>query len=271
MAGIAEESPFLACGPDYANAGHISLPFPPADREGTLTQKWPNLYHGSTGLEHTNAFLPTLPWQTTQWDISEGFLKYPDPSFNSPPTESVTSGNESSLGTGTTVWDYQLQGRECSPSTTATSTSDHFKSISPSSLYSFKEESSTCKKQVRRRKTSVEEGGNSKKPRRTKTAQEQEASRARIREKNRVAADKCRGRQRIAVEALSAKHDALEDQNRQLSQMMKDLVAERIALKNMLLEHGNCGCELIENYLRDSAVRWVKQVESQAINSEGPD
>ncbi|KAL7942540.1 hypothetical protein V8C42DRAFT_147750 [Trichoderma barbatum] len=271
MAAIAEASPFIACGPDYANAGHISLPFAPAEQEGTLTPKWPNLCYGSTGLEHSNDFLPTLPWQTTQWDISEGFLKYSDPSLSSPPTESVTSGNESSLSTGTTVWDYQNgqlpQGREYSPSTPASSTSDQLMSIAPSSLHSFKEPS-TCKKQTKSRKSSTQEGGIAKKPRRTKTAQEKEASRARIREKNRVAADKCRGRQRVAVERLSSRHDALEDENRQLSQIMKDLVAERIVLKNMLLEHGSCGCELIENYLRDSAVRWVKQVESQAVNVE---
>ncbi|KAL7783107.1 hypothetical protein V8C37DRAFT_397423 [Trichoderma ceciliae] len=269
MAGITEASPFIACGPDYTNAGHISLPFPPADLEGTMTPKWPNLCHGSSGLEHSNVFLPSLPWQTVEWDLSEGFLKYPDSSLTSPPTESVASGNESSLSA--TIWDYpneqNSQGREYSPSTISTSTSDHLMSISPSSLHSSKEPSA-CKKGARPRKIPTEEGGITKKIRRTKTAQEQEASRSRIREKNRVAADKCRGRQRIAVERLSTKHDALEDQNRQLSQMMKDLVAERIVLKNMLLEHGNCGCELIENYLRDSAVRWVKQVKSQAVNVE---
>ncbi|PTB66826.1 hypothetical protein BBK36DRAFT_1106026, partial [Trichoderma citrinoviride] len=313
MAGLTEAPPFIACGPDYAHAGHIAMPFPPADRDGAaaLPPKWPNMCHGAAaGLEqHPDAFLPTLPWQATEWDMTEGFLKYPDPCFHSPPTESVVSNTDSSVGAGTPIWDYhndQLSpGRELSPSTTATSPSentsfDQFISIAPSSLHTFKEEPSPSspppKKQTKPRKASttktsspktssssssssktsssssktsspktspkaspVEEGGISKRPRRTKTAQEQEASRARIREKNRVAADKCRGRQRIAVEKLSSKHDALEEENRQLSQILKDLIAERIVLKNMLLEHGNCGSELIENYLRESAVRWVKQ------------
>jgi hypothetical protein len=272
MAGIAEASPFIACGPDHANAGHLSLPFPPADLEGTLTEKWSNMYHVSSGPEHSNVFLPSLPWQPVEWDISEGFLKYPETNLNSPPTESVTSGNEGSLNAS--VWDYPndqtSQGREYSPSIISSAPSDRLmstSSLSPSSLHLSKEPPA-CKKQARPRKNSSEEGNVSKRSRRTKTAKEQEASRARIREKNRVAADKCRGRQRIAVDKLSTKHDILEDQNRQLAQMMKDLVAERIVLKTMLLEHGNCGCELIENYLRDSAVRWVKQVESQAINVE---
>ncbi|OPB47084.1 bZIP transcriptional regulator [Trichoderma guizhouense] len=281
MAGITEASPYIACGPDYANAGHISLPYPPADREGTSTTIWPNLCYSSTGLEHSDVFLPALPLQTAEWDIAEGFLKYPDPSnITSPPAESVTSGSESSQSAGM-IWDYQNdqlpQGPEYSPSTPGTSTtSDNCFSIAPSSLHTFKEEepSTACsKKQTKTRKasslsSSTEEGSVAKRPRRTKTPQEQEASRQRIREKNRVAADKCRGRQRVAVEKLSSRHDALEDENRQLNQIMKDLVAERIVLKNMLLEHGSCGCELIENYLRDSAVRWVKQVESQSINVE---
>ncbi|TFB00407.1 hypothetical protein CCMA1212_007774 [Trichoderma ghanense] len=318
MAGLTEAPPFIACGPDYAHAGHIAMPFPPADRDGALPPKWPNMCpNPAAGLEHPDAFLPTLPWQATEWDITEGFLKYPDQSagFHSPPTtESVTSGTDSTVGAGTPIWDYQndqlSRGRELSPCTTATtpdhSSFDQFASITPSSLHTFKEEpSAASKKQTKPRKPSirtssssspktssssstssktsspksspktspkaqshVEEGGIFKRPRRTKTAQEQEASRARIREKNRVAADKCRGRQRIAVEKLSAKHDALEEENRQLSQILKDLIAERIVLKNMLLEHGNCGSELIENYLRESAVRWVKQVESQAVNVE---
>ncbi|KAL7809616.1 basic-leucine zipper transcription factor [Trichoderma aethiopicum] len=337
MAGLSEAPPFIACGPDYAaHAGHIAMPFAPADRDdGALPPKWPNVVcHGSSGLEHADAFLPTLPpWQAAEWDMAQGFLKYPEPSFHSPPAESVTSGTDSSVGAGTPVWDYQndqlSHGRELSPCTTATSPSEHssfdqFGSIAPLSLHTFKKEESpsssaaaASKKQSKPRKPStrtsssspkttpktssstspkpstsssspsspktsshktspktsprpspVEEGGISKRPRRTKTAQEQEATRARIREKNRVAADKCRGRQRIAVEKLSAKHDALEEENRQLSQILKDLVAERIVLKNMLLEHGNCGSELIENYLRESAVRWVKQVESQAVNVE---
>ncbi|UKZ79838.1 hypothetical protein TrVFT333_007601 [Trichoderma virens FT-333] len=164
MAGIAEASPYMDCGPDFANAGHTSLPFPPADREGTSTTIWPNLCHSSTGLEHSNVFLPTLPWQNAEWDISQGFLKYPDPSSNSPPAESVTSGSESSLGAGM-IWDYQNdqlpQGREYSPSTTASSTSDHLTTIKPSSLHSFNEPS-TCKKPKKTRKSSVEEEASQK-------------------------------------------------------------------------------------------------------------
>ncbi|EHK50412.1 uncharacterized protein TrAtP1_007503 [Trichoderma atroviride] len=276
MASIAEASPFIACGPDYAHADNLSLPFPPADLEGTLT----GLCHGSSGPESSDVFLPGLPWQQSEWDLTENFIKYPEDALQNPPTGSVVSGNEAALNAS--EWDYPIHqtalSREYSPSAVSTPTSDLMSASSAASSASsaplsppaqqLAKEPVASKKQTRTRKNSSEEGGVTKRPRRTKTVQEQEASRVRIREKNRIAADKCRGRQRIAMERLNMKHDSLEYENQQLTKMAKDLIAERIVLKNMLLEHGNCGCELIENYLRESAVRWVKQVESQAVNVE---
>ncbi|KAL7924416.1 hypothetical protein ACQKWADRAFT_268753 [Trichoderma austrokoningii] len=264
MASIAEASPFIACGPDYAHADNLSLPFPPADLDGTLT----SLCHGPAGPE-PDGFLPGLPWQPSEWDLTANFIKHPEDDLPNAPTESV-------------IWDYPNHqttlGREYSPSTVSSPTSDLLmsapsvassaSSAPSSSPPALPKEPVANKKQTRTRKNSSEEGGVAKRPRRAKTVKEQEASRVRIREKNRIAADKCRGRQRVATERLNMKHDALEYENQQLTKMAKDLIAERIVLKNMLLEHGNCGCELIENYLRESAVRWVKQVESQAVNVE---
>lgn len=276
MASIAQASPFIACGPDYAHADNLSLPFPPADLEGTLT----GLCHGSSGPEPSGVFLPGLPWQPSEWDLTENFIKYPEDDVQNPPTERLLSGNEASLNAS--AWDYPNHqtalGREYSPSTVSTPTSDLMSASSAASSASsaplsppalqLPKEPVASKKQTRTRKNSSEEGGVAKRPRRAKTTEEQAASRVRIREKNRIAADKCRGRQRIAMERLNTKHDSLEYENQQLTKMAKDLIAERIVLKNMLLEHGNCGCELIENYLRESAMRWVKQVESQAVNVE---
>jgi hypothetical protein len=265
MAGIAEASPFIACGPD-----NLSLPFPPTDLEGSLT----GLCHGSSRPAPADVFLPGLPWRPSEWDLTENFIKYPEDDVQNPSAENSLNAS---------VWDYPSPqtalGRDYSPSTVSTPTSDvHMSGSSVASSASSapslsppappSKEPVATKKQTRTRKNSSAEGSVAKRPRRSKTAEEQEASRVRIREKNRIAADKCRGRQRIAMERLNLKHDSLEYENQQLSKMVKDLVAERIVLKNMLLEHGNCGCELIENYLRESAVRWVKQVESQAVDVE---
>ncbi|EQL00243.1 hypothetical protein G6O67_005178 [Ophiocordyceps sinensis] len=77
------------------------------------------------------------------------------------------------------------------------------------------------------------------------------------REKNRIAADKCRSKKRRAVAQLKTKHESLESTHRQLSSTASDLVAETHALKNMLMQHGNCDCELIQKYLKDAAFSWI--------------
>ncbi|KAJ6438040.1 bZIP transcription factor domain-containing protein [Purpureocillium lavendulum] len=79
----------------------------------------------------------------------------------------------------------------------------------------------------------------------------------RVRRKNRIAADKCRSRRRLEEDALKSKHECLEKEYRGLSHAAVDLVAEIQVLKNMLLEHGNCDCHLIQDYLKEAASAWV--------------
>ncbi|KAM4061178.1 bZIP transcription factor [Hirsutella rhossiliensis] len=77
------------------------------------------------------------------------------------------------------------------------------------------------------------------------------------REKNRMAADKCRSKKQRDVTQLKSMHETLEARHRQLCSTVSDLVAETHALKNMLMQHGNCDCELIQEYLRESASSWI--------------
>ncbi|GJN78601.1 hypothetical protein PLIIFM63780_002110 [Purpureocillium lilacinum] len=99
--------------------------------------------------------------------------------------------------------------------------------------------------------------------RRTRTNSEAEApgaddSRAvRVREMNRIAADKCRLRRRNEEDKLKSKHDDLEQDRRRLSVALSELTAETYLLKNMLMEHGSCDCRLIQDYLKESASEWV--------------
>ncbi|KJZ67926.1 hypothetical protein HIM_12685 [Hirsutella minnesotensis 3608] len=79
----------------------------------------------------------------------------------------------------------------------------------------------------------------------------------RAQEKNRIAADKCRSKKRRAVAQLKSKYETLEAKHRQLLESVSDLVSETHTLKNMLMQHGNCNCALIQKYLGDTASRWV--------------
>ncbi|GJN72476.1 hypothetical protein PLICBS_006549 [Purpureocillium lilacinum] len=101
--------------------------------------------------------------------------------------------------------------------------------------------------------------------RRTSTSSDAEASSAdgpkalRVREKNRIAADKRRSRRRQEEDKLKSKHEDLEIQHRRLSAALSELMSETYLLKNMLMAHGSCDCRLIQDYLKESesALEWV--------------
>ncbi|KAJ6439029.1 Piwi, PAZ and DUF1785 domain protein [Purpureocillium lavendulum] len=73
----------------------------------------------------------------------------------------------------------------------------------------------------------------------------------RVREKNRIAADKCRLQRRQEEDKLKSRHEDAEQEHRRLSGAVSELVAETYLLKNMLTAHGNCDCQLIQDYLKD--------------------
>ncbi|PWI65198.1 hypothetical protein PCL_07248 [Purpureocillium lilacinum] len=91
----------------------------------------------------------------------------------------------------------------------------------------------------------------------------------RVREKNRIAADKCRSRRRQEEDKLKSKHEDLEQEHRRLSEALSELVTEKLLLKNMLTTHSSCDCRLIQDYLKESASEWVaKKLRASASPSE---
>lgn len=79
----------------------------------------------------------------------------------------------------------------------------------------------------------------------------------RVRKRNRLAADKCRSRRRQEEDKLKSQHHNLERDHVRLSGAISELKAETYLLKNMLMNHGSCDCRLIQNYLKESASKWV--------------
>lgn len=91
----------------------------------------------------------------------------------------------------------------------------------------------------------------------------------RIREKNRAAADKCRLRRRKQEDELKAKHEHMVEEHHKLSNDLSKLAEEIYGLRNMLLAHGACDCQLIQDYLKEAASTWVTRSaeESTAVRS----
>ncbi|KAI0838732.1 hypothetical protein F5Y06DRAFT_42688 [Hypoxylon sp. FL0890] len=78
------------------------------------------------------------------------------------------------------------------------------------------------------------------------------------RERNRMAAYKCRKKQKLANSELQERARVMGEQHNYLIAHKASLESELINLKNELLLHGSCGCEPITDYLMQAARRFVK-------------
>lgn len=84
-----------------------------------------------------------------------------------------------------------------------------------------------------------------------------EAARQRALERNRLAANRCRHRQRRHAKALSSVEFEVEDKHKFLSGYLQSLSNEVLDLKSELLRHTNCNCTLIQTYLGYEAMASV--------------
>ncbi|KAJ4415495.1 hypothetical protein N0V82_007297 [Gnomoniopsis sp. IMI 355080] len=71
--------------------------------------------------------------------------------------------------------------------------------------------------------------------------------------RSRGAAIKCREKTKAAMAQLEATERAASLEHMELSKTVADLREEVLALKNQLLLHGNCNCDVIQQYLRNAA------------------
>ncbi|KAF3357047.1 hypothetical protein VdG1_00198 [Verticillium dahliae VDG1] len=74
-----------------------------------------------------------------------------------------------------------------------------------------------------------------------------------LRARNREAAHKCRVRKQRGIEDLQTQEASLEGVNQCLKDQYTDLRDEVLLLKDMILQHGSCGCSFIESYIEDAA------------------
>ncbi|KAF7559764.1 hypothetical protein G7046_g4393 [Stylonectria norvegica] len=83
------------------------------------------------------------------------------------------------------------------------------------------------------------------------------AERARIQERNRLAATKHRKLKRQTIQKLEADQNDIMARRDDLSENIKTLRDELCQLRMMLLQHQDCGCTLIQKYLRRKAHLYV--------------
>jgi hypothetical protein len=86
----------------------------------------------------------------------------------------------------------------------------------------------------------------------------------RHREKNKVAAAKCRSRQRKQVQTIQDKGSRLEEKNLQLKTMIQELRGELNSLRSMALDHQECACPVAQ-YNHNQAERVVAEYRSACL------
>ena len=73
------------------------------------------------------------------------------------------------------------------------------------------------------------------------------------RERNRIAAHKCRQKNKQNIQALQEQERQLAQENKFLAEHAHYLKNEVLGLRNEILNHGNCDDELIQKYITESA------------------
>ncbi|KAI7903337.1 uncharacterized protein BX663DRAFT_508263 [Cokeromyces recurvatus] len=87
--------------------------------------------------------------------------------------------------------------------------------------------------------------------------------RKKLLEKNREAAYRCRQKKKKWINSLEEQSYIAETKNRELQEIVAHLREESIYLRNLLLTHGNCDCEVVQAYLR----RTSEQLSSRLPNT----
>ncbi|KAH7237898.1 hypothetical protein B0J15DRAFT_143967 [Fusarium solani] len=86
----------------------------------------------------------------------------------------------------------------------------------------------------------------------------------RIQERNRIASNKLRVKQREEQLKLESSQQDLERIHHDLSTCVADLTFEVYELKMQILQHSGCNCNLIQNYLVHESSRYVQACEEKS-------
>ncbi|RSL95269.1 hypothetical protein CDV31_013959 [Fusarium ambrosium] len=85
----------------------------------------------------------------------------------------------------------------------------------------------------------------------------------RVQERNRVASNKFRIKKREDAKKLKTDEEDMERINRDLSSCVADLTLEVYQLKMRLLQHTDCDCALIQNYIANEAQRYIRNLDDE--------
>ncbi|KAJ9081536.1 hypothetical protein DSO57_1013668 [Entomophthora muscae] len=97
-----------------------------------------------------------------------------------------------------------------------------------------------------------------------------ETKRQRFLERNRIAASKCRQKKKVWMQQLATEADQAAARNKALQMMVNQLKDEVLVLKNQLLAHRNCSCNVIQQYIQTSGQFATMNVRPPSMSGMAP-
>lgn len=91
-----------------------------------------------------------------------------------------------------------------------------------------------------------------------------------VQERNRIASNKFRVKKREDAKKLRADEKEMEKTNRDLSSCVSELTMQVYELKMRLLQHTDCECHLIQNYIANEAHRYIQDLGEGKQNHATP-
>jgi hypothetical protein len=91
-----------------------------------------------------------------------------------------------------------------------------------------------------------------------------------VQERNRIASNKFRVKKREDAKKLRADEKEMEKTNRDLSSCVSELTMQVYELKMRLLQHTDCECRLIQNYIANEAHRYIQDLGEGKKNHATP-
>jgi len=101
-----------------------------------------------------------------------------------------------------------------------------------------------------------------------KSVCEIETKREALRERNRIAANKCRQQKRARINELQVKERDLISRKHYLNMVVEILKKELVDLRSKCLEHAGCGCESIREYLEDTVTELSPTALSASLHQD---
>jgi hypothetical protein len=95
-------------------------------------------------------------------------------------------------------------------------------------------------------------GHNKRKSSMTEDTEDPEQKRRKFLERNRMAASKCRQKKKMWMQELEQRSEEVVQRNKALHTLVSQLKEEVLILKNQLLSHHNCNCNVIQQYVQTS-------------------